>query len=562
MFKKALTLMMIVAGVGAAGLLNPGPVDATGHSATRSFSATTVTGGGQLEVTVETAGLGSFGQVTETLPGGFSYVSSTLPDTAVKTDGQDVAFTLFGVDSITYTVSVPNEAGAHTFNGVVLDSEKDSREVGGDSDVMVEAAPLEGLRASRSFSAATVPAGGGLVVTITAAEYGEFGQVVETLPAGFAYVSTSLPEDPRILGRMLKFALLDEESFTYTLTASRTLASHEFSGVVKDENLMEAAVGGDSAVTVEAAAVSHSAARSFSDSRVDLGGQLVVTIDLEGLGGFGRVMETLPEGFGYVSSSLAAEQVASADSEITFTILNEESFTYTVTASGVRDDYTFSGVVTNDDRMTAAVGGDTTIAVGAPVPVPGAVVVEPDAAAVADSADGSAILAIPAGSSEELYQVRVETGMESCQDEPPALCATITAFDAEGAEIDGFVLDAAAVLSLRLTAEQVTELGGPEIFTQLHEDGGVMVLMRSGSGAEWTELAAEFVLGEDGSAIFTASITGFGQFSVTIDRTLLPATGGVAAPGWLLLALVLAGGAMIPAGVLLLRGGARRRARA
>ena len=39
MFKRALTLMMIVAAVGAAGLLSPGPVDATGHSATRSFSA-------------------------------------------------------------------------------------------------------------------------------------------------------------------------------------------------------------------------------------------------------------------------------------------------------------------------------------------------------------------------------------------------------------------------------------------------------------------------------------------------------------------------------------------
>ena len=50
-------LMMIVAGVGAAGLLSPGPVDATGHSATRSFSATTVTGGGQVDVTVSVDGL-------------------------------------------------------------------------------------------------------------------------------------------------------------------------------------------------------------------------------------------------------------------------------------------------------------------------------------------------------------------------------------------------------------------------------------------------------------------------------------------------------------------------
>ena len=545
MFKKALTLMMIVAGVGAAGLLSPGSVDATGHSATRSFSATTVTGGGQLEVTVETADLGSFGQVTETLPAGFSYVSSTLPDGQVGTDGQDVAFTLFGESSITYTVSVPNAAGTHTFDGVVLDSEKDSREVGGDSDVMVEAA---GFRASRSFSAATVSAGGELVVTITAADYGDFGQVVETLPVGFAYVSANLPDTPGISGRMLVFALLGEESFTYTLTASRTLASHEFSGVVTNDYRMEAAVGGDSAVTVEAAAVSHSAARSFSDSRVDLGGQLVVTIELEGLGSFGRVMETLPEGFGYVSSSLAAEQVESADSEITFTILNEESFTYTVTASGVRDDYTFSGVVTNDDRMAAPNVGDTTVAVGT---------------AVVSSNLGNVMLTITPAAQSEYFKARI---IESCEAGPPgldvALCATVDAWDAQGGEIVGFVLDAASALSLMLTAEQVTELGGPEVFTQLHEDGGALVQIRTGSGADWTELAAEVALGEDGSAVFTTSITAFGELAVTIDRTLLPATGGVAAPSWLLLTLVLAGGAMIPAGVLLLRGGARRSTRA
>ena len=40
------------------------------------------------------------------------------------------------------------------------------------------------IRASRSFSPAPVSAGGELEVTITAAGYGGFGQVVETLPAG------------------------------------------------------------------------------------------------------------------------------------------------------------------------------------------------------------------------------------------------------------------------------------------------------------------------------------------------------------------------------------------
>ena len=89
-------------------------------------------------------------------------------------------------------------------------------------------------------------------MTITAADYGQFGQVVETLPAGFGYVSTSLPDPPWVSGQMLGFSLFGEESFTYTVTASRTLGSHEFSGVAKDEARMETAIGGDSTVTVQA----------------------------------------------------------------------------------------------------------------------------------------------------------------------------------------------------------------------------------------------------------------------------------------------------------------------
>ena len=38
-----------------------------------------------------------------------------------------------------------------------------------------------------------MPAGGELVVTVTARGYGLFGQVVETLPDGFTYVSSDQP---------------------------------------------------------------------------------------------------------------------------------------------------------------------------------------------------------------------------------------------------------------------------------------------------------------------------------------------------------------------------------
>ena len=47
--------------------------------------------------------------------------------------------------------------------------------------------------AHRYVSSPTVPAGGELVVTVTARGYGLFGQVVETLPDGFTYVSSDQP---------------------------------------------------------------------------------------------------------------------------------------------------------------------------------------------------------------------------------------------------------------------------------------------------------------------------------------------------------------------------------
>ena len=359
MFKRALTLMMIVAAVGTAGLLSPGPVDATGHSATRSFSAASVVIGGTVDVTIVVDELGAFGGVIETLPDGFSYVSTTL-ESEPEIDGQDLTFALFGEDSFTYTVQVSETAGTYTFHGIVKDNELDSNEVGGSADVMVTPSAVE---ASRSFDASTVAAGGQLTVTITAAEYGQFGQVVETLPVGFGFASTSLDDPPWVSGQMLGFSLFGEDSFTYTVTVSRTLGDHDFSGVIKDELRMEATVGGDSTVTVEPAAAAHTATRS-ADSRVDAGAEVTVTITLEGLGGFGQVTETLPDGFAYVSSSLADEQVESADGTVTFTILGENSFTYTVTASDMDGDNAISGSAANDAKETAEIGGAASIAVG------------------------------------------------------------------------------------------------------------------------------------------------------------------------------------------------------
>ena len=110
------------------------------------------------------------------------------------------------------------------------------------------------MRANRSFSPTSVDAGGVVEVTITASGYGAFGAVVETLPAGFDYVSSSL-SDGSVTdeGQQLRFILLGETSFTYTLTAPSTVDSYSFSGVLRNFGGEEVPLGGASTLTVGAA---------------------------------------------------------------------------------------------------------------------------------------------------------------------------------------------------------------------------------------------------------------------------------------------------------------------
>jgi hypothetical protein len=79
--------------------------------------------------------------------------------------------------------------------------------------------------------------GGNVEVTITAANYGFGGQIVETLPGGFTYVSS----DPAgatfdSADRTVTFTLVDETIFKYTVTAPDVAGSHSFEGILRDSD--------------------------------------------------------------------------------------------------------------------------------------------------------------------------------------------------------------------------------------------------------------------------------------------------------------------------------------
>ena len=106
--------------------------------------------------------------------------------------------------------------------------------------------------ATRTLPAASVAAGANFDVSISASGCGAMGQVAETLPAGFSYVSTTSTDvSVAEVGNTVKFTFMGGSvSFTYTVTASTTEGSYSFSGVVKDEDLTEFTTGGNTAVTV------------------------------------------------------------------------------------------------------------------------------------------------------------------------------------------------------------------------------------------------------------------------------------------------------------------------
>ena len=90
-------------------------------------------------VTVAVANYGPFGRLVETLPGGFTYVSSNLSDEQVQHTGQEYRFTLQGEPSVTYTVTASSTAGPHPFSGALSDSNLVAATVGGASSVTVSA---------------------------------------------------------------------------------------------------------------------------------------------------------------------------------------------------------------------------------------------------------------------------------------------------------------------------------------------------------------------------------------------------------------------------------------
>ena len=204
------------------------------------------------------------GEVMETLPAGFSYVEdSATSDTAnaaisAAVSDQTVTFTLVGVDSFTYKVTAGSgvAGGQHSFSGVLAKRSGDEA-IGGDSRITVDATTPGGI--SRSLPTSSLTRGGEFSVRINNVGLADgFGEVAETLPAGFSYVEASASSptanaaiSAAVSDQTVTFTLVAVDSFTYKVTIGSNVADgrHVFSGVLQKLSGDEA-IGGDTRMTV------------------------------------------------------------------------------------------------------------------------------------------------------------------------------------------------------------------------------------------------------------------------------------------------------------------------
>ena len=206
-------------------------------------------------------------------------------------------------------------------------------------------------------------------------------------------------------------------------------------------------------------------------------------------------------------------------------------------------------------------------------PIPPTTQVGTSTAVTLTSSDGTVTIDIPAGSRSAPYQVNFETqagcDYAGAKADVTFTCVTFKIFDADDMLETDVEFDAAPTVTFTLSAEQVEALGGEFLMAKLHEMGGLMIVTRTGAGAEWTAVDTTLTMDDDtGGATLSAmpsSLTTITAAAIqaTYDAvqaeyghllprdTLTPPTGGPTVPAAALLALLLGAAALLTTGWVL-----------
>ena len=93
---------------------------------------------------------------------------------------------------------------------------------------------------------------------------------------------------------------------------------------------------------------------------------VTVTVSSGDTGAATATVETLPDGFTFVSSALPSTQIEQEEQVLRFNLLGDSSFSYVVTVPTREGQYAFTGVIRNVDRVERTISGHTQFRVGPP----------------------------------------------------------------------------------------------------------------------------------------------------------------------------------------------------
>nr|CBH39665.1 hypothetical membrane protein [uncultured archaeon] len=223
--------------------------------------------------------------------------------------------------------------------------------------------------ATRTLPAEPISADECFLVEIEVSDYGNNGKVLETLPKGFCYLKSTLDSESVNVNEStntLRFTLAVETSFTYTVRAHDEAGTYTLSGELIDEDGKYYDLSGDKKIRIEEAEVERepTATRTLPEELVSVGEVFTIELETSHYGYFGKVVETLPDGFVYEDSTLNPESIEVEDETVVFSLEGEPSFTYTVTAPDTEGTYTFEGILIDEEKDEYDIRGDTEIVVG------------------------------------------------------------------------------------------------------------------------------------------------------------------------------------------------------
>ncbi|ATU07704.1 hypothetical protein EFE41_10015 [Methanohalophilus portucalensis FDF-1] len=340
----------------------------------RDLSSQTVAPGDTITVTLDVNDPNDRIIVDDMVPAGWSITDAGTGNTSETDHIKWVEFGTVASTTYTYDVQVPMSAtdGTYNFDGTYILSSAAEASILGESEVTVTSdGNGDAMDVSRDLSSQTVAPGDTITVALDVNDPDDRIIVDEMIPAGLTLTDAGTGNTSEVDHiKWVEFGTVASTTYTYDVQVPMSATDgtvYNFDGTyILTSGQTETTITGELQATVEVED-EVSATRDIMPDPAEVGpcDEFNVSITVENDGSNVNVVETIPEGFECVGSTLGVPNPPEGN-EVTFILNGETSFEYTVRAANGEGTYTFDGMVVDTEENEYPVGGETTIDVVLP----------------------------------------------------------------------------------------------------------------------------------------------------------------------------------------------------